>query len=312
VVVKIPKWPFDKFETDTKLLGTRMMATGETMAIGSNFEQALLKAIRSLEIGRYSLHHKQSKERTLDELKNRIIHPDDERIFDIAEMLRRKYSMDRIAKLTGIDEFFIKKIKGIVECEEELAKMKPCDLSSEHLRKLKKLGFADRGIADIMSVKEDEIFNLRKKYNIIPTYKLVDTCAAEFEAVSPYYYSTYDEYDESVVSNNKKVVVIGSGPIRIGQGIEFDYCCVHSVFTLRKQGIEAIVINNNPETVSTDFDISDKLYFEPLTEEDFYNIIEKEKPDGVIFAVRRTNCYKTCEFLYEKEYSYNRHSAKEH
>ncbi len=300
VVVKIPKWPFDKFDSDTKFLGTRMMATGETMAIGSNFEQALLKAIRSLEIGRYSLHHKQSKEKTLDELKNRIIHPDDDRIFDIAEMLRRKYSMDRIAKLTGIDYFFIKKINGIVEREEELAKMKLSDITSEHLRKLKKLGFADKGIADIMSVKEEEIFNLRKKFNIIPTYKLVDTCAAEFEAVSPYYYSTYDEYDESVVSNNKKIVVVGSGPIRIGQGIEFDYCCVHSVFTLRKQGIEAIVINNNPETVSTDFDISDKLYFEPLTEEDFYNIIEKEKPDGVILQFGGQTAIKLANFCTKK------------
>lgn len=300
VVVKIPKWPFDKFDSDTKFLGTRMMATGETMAIGSNFEQALLKAIRSLEIGRFSLHHKQSKEKTLDELKNRIIHPDDDRIFDIAEMLRRKYSMDRIAKLTGIDYFFIKKINGIVDCEEELAKMKLSEITSEHLRKLKKLGFADKGIADIMSVKEEEIFNLRKKFNIIPTYKLVDTCAAEFEAVSPYYYSTYDEYDESVVSNNKKIIVVGSGPIRIGQGIEFDYCCVHSVFTLRKQGIEAIVINNNPETVSTDFDISDKLYFEPLTEEDFYNIIEKEKPDGVILQFGGQTAIKLANFCTKK------------
>jgi len=296
VVVKIPKWPFDKFETDKKLLGTKMMATGETMALGANFETALLKAIRSLEINRYSLHHKQSKERTIAELKNRIIHPDDERIFDIAEMLRRKYRPEKIAELTGIDPFFIKKIKNIVDHEQALEKMQLLDLSSEYLRKLKKLGFADKAIADIMSVEEEEIYNLRKKYNIIPTYKLVDTCAAEFEAVSPYYYSTYDEYDESIVSGNKKIVVVGSGPIRIGQGIEFDYCCVHSVFTLRKHGIEAIVINNNPETVSTDFDISDKLYFEPLTQEDFYNIIEKEKPDGVILQFGGQTAIKLANF----------------
>lgn len=300
VVVKIPKWPFDKFESDKKLLGTRMMATGETMAIGSNFEQALLKAIRSLEIGSFSLRHKPSEQRSLDELKNRITHPDDERIFDIAEMIRRKYSHDKIARITGIDQFFIKKIKGIVDQEELLSKMSLEDLDAEFLKTLKKRGFADKGMAEIMGVKEEEIYNLRKKYNIIPTYKLVDTCAAEFEAVSPYYYSTYDEHDENIISNNKKVVVVGSGPIRIGQGIEFDYCCVHSVFTLRKLGIEAIVINNNPETVSTDFDISDKLYFEPLTEEDFYNIIEKEKPDGVILQFGGQTAIKLANFCTKK------------
>lgn len=300
VVVKIPKWPFDKFESDNKLLGTRMMATGETMAIGANFEQALLKAVRSLEIGSFSLWHAPSEARGMAELKERIIHPDDERIFDIAALLRRKYSFERIAQVTGIDRFFIEKLRGIVEKEEMLTKMRLEDLDENCLRELKKRGFADKGIADLMGVKEEEIFNLRKKYNIIPSYKLVDTCAAEFEAVSPYYYSTYDDFDESVISDNKKVVVVGSGPIRIGQGIEFDYCCVHSVFTLKKQGIEAIVINNNPETVSTDFDISDKLYFEPLAEEDFYNIIEKEKPDGVILQFGGQTAIKLANFCTKK------------
>lgn len=300
VVVKIPKWPFDKFESDNKFLGTRMMATGETMAIGANFEQALLKAVRSLEIGSFSLKHKPSEARSMAELKERVIHPDDERLFDIAELLRRRYSFERIAKVTGIDRFFIEKLRNIVEKEEMLAKMTIDEINEEFLRELKKHGFADKGIADIMGVKEEDIFNLRKKYKIIPSYKLVDTCAAEFEAVSPYYYSTYDEFDESVVSNNKKVVVVGSGPIRIGQGIEFDYCCVHSVFTLKKQGIEAIVINNNPETVSTDFDISDKLYFEPLAEEDFYNIIEREKPDGVILQFGGQTAIKLANFCTKK------------
>ncbi len=300
VVVKIPKWPFDKFETDKKALGTKMMATGETMAIGANFEQALLKAVRSLEVGRFSLVHKQSQKRTLAELKDRIIHPDDERIFDIAEMMRRKYSYDRIAKVTGIDRFFIEKIKYIVDNEEKLTRMSPEMLDKEYLKELKKRGFADKGIAELMGVREETIFELRRQYDIMPTYKLVDTCAAEFEAVSPYYYSTYDEFDESVVSENKKIVVVGSGPIRIGQGIEFDYCCVHSVFELKKQGIEAIVINNNPETVSTDFDISDKLYFEPLTEEDFYNVILKEKPDGVILQFGGQTAIKLANFCTKK------------
>lgn len=299
VVVKIPKWPFDKFYSADRKLGTKMMATGEIMALGSNFEEAFLKGIRSLEIGKYSLEHKPSQKRSLDELKKRINMPDDERIFDLCEMLRRKYRIDKAAEFTGIDRFFISKFKWIVDQEEELKRTKIEDLSKEKLFELKKRGFSDKGIADLMGVSPKDIYNLRKKWNINPVYKMVDTCAAEFEAVSPYYYSTYEKFDEVKVSDRKKVIVIGSGPIRIGQGIEFDYCSVRCVKSLKKLGIETIIINNNPETVSTDFDTSDKLYFEPLTEEDTLNIIEKEKPYGVILQFGGQTAVKLARFFKE-------------
>ena len=183
--------------------------------------------------------------------------------------------------------------------EEDLKQMTFDDLDEETLRRYKKMGFSDKGMADILGVKPPEIYKLRVKYGIIPVYKMVDTCAGEFEAVTPYYYSTYDKEDEVVVSNNKKVIVIGSGPIRIGQGIEFDYCSVHSVLALKRAGVETIIINNNPETVSTDFDTSDKLYFEPLTEEDVLNIVEKERPDGLILQFGGQTAIKLAKFLRE-------------
>ena len=300
VVVKIPKWPFDKFEGADRALGTKMMATGEIMAIGSNFEAAFLKGIRSLEIGKYSLENKKFRELSMRELKKRVMTPDDERMFALAEMLRRDYRLDKISKITGIDPFFINKIKWIVDEEQRLKLSKLDDLDKEWLYKLKKKGFSDKGIADMLKVCPDDIYKLRNIWNINPAYKMVDTCAGEFEALSPYYYSTYEEYDEIEVSNNKKVVVIGSGPIRIGQGIEFDYASVHCVMALRKMGIETIIINNNPETVSTDFNISDKLYFEPLTEEDVLSIIDKEKPDGVILQFGGQTAIKLANFLKEK------------
>lgn len=299
VVVKIPKWPFDKFHNANRKLGTKMMATGEIMAIGSNFEAAFLKGIRSLEIGKYSLIHNQSQNRSLDELKSRVIVPDDERIFDLAEMIRRGYQINKISEITGVDKWFINKIKWIVDEEEKLTKSKIEDLSKEYLYDLKKKGFSDKGIADLMEISPERIYELRKLYNINPVYKMVDTCGGEFDALSPYYYSTYETYDEVEVSNKNKVIVIGSGPIRIGQGIEFDYCSVHSVKALKKMGIETIIINNNPETVSTDFDISDKLYFEPLTEEEVLNIIEKEKPYGVILQFGGQTAIKLSKFLKE-------------
>lgn len=299
VVVKIPKWPFDKFYGANRKLGTKMMATGEIMSLGSNFEEAFLKGIRSLEIGKYSLEHKPSKQRSLEELKKRIHVPDDERIFDLCEMLRREYRVDKIAKLTGIDRFFIDKFKSIVDEEEALKKTKVEDLTKERVLELKKRGFSDKGIAELMKVSPKHIYELRNLWNIQPVYKMVDTCAAEFEAVSPYYYSTYAQYDEVVVSDKKKVIVIGSGPIRIGQGIEFDYCSVRCIKSLEKMGIETIIINNNPETVSTDFDTSDKLYFEPLTEEDTLNIIEKEKPLGVILQFGGQTAVKLASFFEE-------------
>lgn len=299
VVIKIPKWPFDKFHEANKSLGTKMMATGEVMAIGNNFEAALLKGIRSLEIGQYSLEHKNSRKRSIDILKDRVQVPDDERLFDLAEMLRRDYRVDMVSKITGVDPFFVEKIKGIVAEEERLKETKLEDLNEEWLRELKKKGFSDKGIADLIGCSPQNIYKLRNKFNINPVYKMVDTCGGEFEAVSPYYYSTYDKEDEINTSNKKKVMVIGSGPIRIGQGIEFDYCCVHSVLALRRAGIETIMVNNNPETVSTDFDISDKLYFEPLTEEDVLNIVEKENPDGVILQFGGQTAIKLSKFFRE-------------
>ena len=300
VVCKIPKWPFDKFFGADRELGTKMMATGEIMAIGSNLEQALLKGIRSLEIGKYSLDHNKFKELSMKELKERVVAPDDERLFALAEMLRRDYRVEQVAKITGIDIFFINKIKWIVDEEQRLKLSKIDDLDKEWLLNLKKKGFSDKAIADMLNVCPEDINRLRDIWNIKPSYKMVDTCAGEFEALSPYYYSTYDQYDEVVVSDKKKVIVIGSGPIRIGQGIEFDYASVHCVIALKKLGIETIIINNNPETVSTDFNVSDKLYFEPLTEEDVLNIIEKENPDGVILQFGGQTAIKLANFLDEK------------
>ena len=300
VVVKIPKWPFDKFKQANRRLGTKMMATGEIMSIGSNFEAALLKGIRSLEIGKYSLIHKPSEQRTIEELKERVVMPDDERLFDLAEMIRRGYSIDMIEKITGVDKWFLYRIDWIVKQEEKLKTMKIEDISKDYLKTLKKKGFSDKGIADLMKISPEKVYELRSLYNIHAAYKMVDTCGGEFDALSPYYYSTYEEYDEVVVSDKRKIVVLGSGPIRIGQGIEFDYCSVHCIKALRKLGIETIIVNNNPETVSTDFDTSDKLYFEPLTEEEVLNIIEKEKPEGVILQFGGQTAIKLAKFLDEK------------
>ncbi len=299
VVAKIPKWPFDKFAEGKRSLGTKMMATGEVMAIGNSFEAAFLKGIRSLEIGKYSLNHKPSSLRSLEELKIKVQIPDDERMFDLAEMLRRNYRVDMVSKITGMDTFFVEKIKWIVEEEEKLKGISLEEMDEKYLRSLKKKGFSDKGIADLMNCSPTDIYKLRKEWNIKPVYKMVDTCAGEFDAVSPYYYSTYDEYDEAEVSNNKKVMVIGSGPIRIGQGVEFDYCSVHGVLALKKAGIETIIVNNNPETVSTDFNVADKLYFEPLTEEDVLNIIDKEKPDGLILQFGGQTAIKLAKFFKE-------------
>ena len=300
VVLKIPKWPFDKFFNAKRSLGTKMMATGEVMAIGNNFESALLKAVRSLEIKQYSLYLKTAALVSTTEIKARIQTPDDERMFYLAELIRRGYRIDKISELTGIDEFFLNKILNIVEEEEFLRNANLSDLDFNYLKKLKKMGFSDKGIADFLNVNPNDIYNLRVKYNLKAVYKMVDTCGGEFEAVSPYYYSTYDEYDEVKISDKKKILVIGSGPIRIGQGVEFDYCSVHSIFALKKCGIEPIIVNNNPETVSTDFDIADKLYFEPLTEEDVLNIIEKENPNGVILQFGGQTAIKLANFFKEK------------
>ena len=300
VVVKIPKWPFDKFFSADRALGTKMMATGEVMSVGSSFEAAFLKAIRSLEIGRYSLEHENMKELSLEELKKRVISPDDERIFALAEMIRRDYRIEMISRVTGIDGFFLKKIKNIVNMEERLKSLTLDKLSKEFLFELKINGFSDKGIGSLLKTNPEAICSLRGKWSILPSYNMVDTCAGEFEALTPYYYSLYNACDEVRVSDRRKVLVLGSGPIRIGQGIEFDYASVHAVKALRKMDIETIIINNNPETVSTDFDISDKLYFEPITEEDVLNIIEKEKPEGVILQFGGQTAIELAKFLKKK------------
>ncbi len=297
VVVKIPKWPFDKLQTDIRQLGTQMAATGEVMAIGSNFEAALLKAIRSLENTQYTLWSQKHVKMSIVELKEKMDKPSDELLFITAELLRRGYSVAKVNEVTKIDNFFINKILNIVENEELLKRMRLEDLNYDWLKKIKKMGFSDKGISQLMSCEPDAVFNRRIQLGIVPSYKMVDTCSGEFEAVSPYYYSTYEDMDEVTVSDREKIIVIGSGPIRIGQGVEFDYCCVHCVFALKELGIETIIINNNPETVSTDFDISDRLYFEPLTEEDVYSIILKEKPKGVILQFGGQTAIKLAAFI---------------
>ncbi len=301
VIIKIPKWPFDKFGNANRVLGTKMMATGEIMAIGSNFEAAFLKGIRSLELGQYHLQHKKYKKLGINDLKNRVMKADDERIFALAEMLRRDYRLDKIAEITGVDKWFLNKIQGIIKEETRLENSKIEDLDPDWLRSLKRKGFSDKGIGDLVGVSPEDVYKLRSIWNIMPVYHMVDTCAGEFEAVSPYYYSSYETFDEVEVSDRKKVIVLGSGPIRIGQGIEFDYASVHCVRALRNLGIETIIINNNPETVSTDFSTADKLYFEPLTEEDVLNIIDKEKPDGVMLQFGGQTAIKLAKFLSEKK-----------
>jgi len=275
IVVKIPRWPFDKFRTVDRHLGTQMKSTGETMSIGRTFEEALLKGVRSLEIGVVGLDRVQM---TDAEIEEEFIRATDRRLFAIAEAIRRGMSTEKIADLTKWDEFFVRKIKNIVDMENRIKS----NLDTETLRKAKEMGFADETIAELSGKDEKDIRGIRKKEGILPTYKMVDTCAAEFSAATPYFYSTYGKVCESKPSGKKSVVIIGGGPIRIGQGIEFDYSCVHGVMELRREGINAVVINNNPETISTDYDISDRLYFEPLTLEDVMNVIEKEDADGVI------------------------------
>lgn len=282
VVTKIPKWPFDKFVYAEKTLGTRMKATGEVMAISTNLEASLLKAVRSLELGIYSLEVDHIHRLSDKEIKSRVAEISDERLFVVAEALRRGFSMEYIHDITKIDFFFLNKINNIVALEEHIKTLSRDTLDKETLLKAKRMGFADAAIAKWLGISENEVRQLRKQYGIKAVFKMVDTCAAEFEAVSPYYYSTYDQGDDWRPFDKPKVVVLGSGPIRIGQGIEFDYCSVHCVWALREAGYGTVIINNNPETVSTDFDTSDRLYFEPLTAEDVANVLEAEQPLGVV------------------------------
>ena len=279
VVAKIPRWPFDKFQSANRHLGTQMKATGEVMAIGTSIEESLLKAVQSLEIGCLHLTKKDMTPYDPTTLEKRLKNADDERLFLIAEALRNGVSIQKIHEITKIDLFFLAKILHIINIENEV-KEKPKNI--EVLAKAKKYGFSDWEIAQLWSMEEKQVYSLRKENSVIPVYKMVDTCAAEFISTTPYFYSTYGIENESVRSDKKKVIVLGSGPIRIGQGVEFDYATVHSVLALKESGYEAIIINSNPETVSTDFSISDKLYFEPLTRESITSIIDLEKPNGVL------------------------------
>lgn len=280
IVCKIPKWPFDKFYDASRKLGTQMKATGEVMSICNNFEGALMKALRSLEQNTYYLWKEELEELDANELRKRLKNVDDNRPFVIAESLRKGVSMQEIHETTKIDMWFIDKIKHLVEVEERL---KHEELTPGLLKLAKRCEFPDRVIAKLNGKTREEVYYLRKGLNITAAFKTVDTCAAEFDAQTPYFYSVYGgEHEIQPDQATKKVIVFGSGPIRIGQGIEFDYCSVHCVWALKKAGYETIIVNNNPETVSTDFDIADRLYFEPLTPEDVQSIIELEKPDGAI------------------------------
>ena len=279
IVCKFPRLPFDKFPNADRQLGTQMKATGEVMSIGRTFEEAFLKSVRSLEIKVDHIEKKDFKSLTKDELFQKIKDCDDERIFAVAEWLRQDYSMEEIHNLTNIDYWYLNHIQKIIDLEKN---MKENVKDIEVLREIKKAGFADSYIARNWDMKEIDLYNLERTNGITPVYKMVDTCAGEFVSETPYFYSTYEKENESIPSSDKKIIVLGSGPIRIGQGVEFDYATVHCIETLHKEGYEAIIINNNPETVSTDFSISDKLYFEPLTTEDVMHVVDLEKPLGVI------------------------------
>ncbi len=272
VVVKIPRWPFDKFSRSDRRLGTMMKSTGEAMAIGRTFEEALMKAMRSLEVK-----------------TPRAIRPawhlypaTDQRLYALFEAFRRCMSVEELHKETKINRWFLERIRQLVSLEREIENE---ELTAELLLKAKRMGYPDSLIAELRSIKKKDVRSLRKKHSILPSYKIVDSCAGEFEAVTPYYYSTYEKENEAIPEKTRKVIVLGSGPIRIGQGIEFDYCCSHAAFALKELGIKSIMVNNNPETVSTDFDSSDRLYFEPLTFEDVMNIIDNEQPEGVILQL---------------------------
>ena len=298
VVVKMPRLPFDKFIKASRKLTTQMKATGEVMSICTNFEGALMKALRSLEQHVDSLIYENYNDLPTEEIHEMLHRVDDRRIFVIAEALRRGISAEEIHDITKVDIWFIDKINNIVQ-EEKLLRETP-EITKEMMQEAKRMEFPDKVIAQITGRKEKEIKELRYGYGIHASYKIVDTCAAEFEAETPYYYSCFDgESEVEVDENKKKVMVLGSGPIRIGQGIEFDYCSVHSTWTLKNKGYETIIVNNNPETVSTDFDIADRLYFEPLTAEDVESIVNIEKPDGAVVQFGGQTAIKLTEALLE-------------
>ena len=282
VVTKVARFPFDKFSEASNELGTQMKATGEAMSIGRTIEESLLKALRSLETGVCHIHHKKFDEMSTQDMLVYITRGTDDRIYAIAELLRRGIDRSLIYDRTKIDMLFLEKFKNIVRMERRLAEAKG---EKEALYEAKRMGFGDKFIGQLWGMTEREVFELRESFDIKPVYKIIDSCSGEFDRYIPYFYSTYEQENESIVSNRKKIVVLGSGPIRIGQGVEFDYSTVHAIWAIREAGYEAIIINNNPETVSTDYTISDKLYFEPLTVENVMNIIHHEQPEGVIVTL---------------------------
>ena len=298
VVTKMPRFPFDKFSDADNSLSTQMKATGEVMSVGRTFEESLLKAVRSLETGHYHILDSKFDTWTDEELLEYIRTGTDDRIFAIAELLRRDTDEELIIRTTGIDAFFIRKIRNITEEEKRLKASKD---DREELYAAKKMGFSDREAAMLWGYTEKEIFEMRQSFGMTPVYKMIDTCASEFESYVPYFYSTYEDENESLISDRKKIIVLGAGPIRIGQGVEFDYSTVHAVQTIQAAGYEAIIINNNPETVSTDYTCSDKLYFEPLTVEDVMNVIRMEKPEGVIATLGGQTAINLADRLRDRE-----------
>ncbi len=282
VVTKIARFPFDKFSDASNELGTQMKATGEVMSIGRTIEESLLKAVRSLETGVCHIYHKKFDTFTVEELLNYIRKGTDDRLYAIAQLIRKGIDLLIIYNHTKIDMLFLEKFKNIVEMESVVAANKG---DIETLKDAKRMGFSDKYIGQLWGMTESEVFLLRRSKDIFPVYKMIDTCASEFDSYVPYFYSTYEQENESIVSDRKKILVLGSGPIRIGQGVEFDYSTVHAIWTIKDAGYEAIIINNNPETVSTDYTISDKLYFEPLTVEDVMNVVELEHPDGIVVSL---------------------------
>lgn len=297
VVTKIARFPFDKFASASNKLSTQMKATGEVMSIGRTMEESLLKALRSLEIGVCHMYLKKFDSYSNDELLSYIKIGTDDRIFAIAQLMRNGVDIGIICSATKIDMFFLEKFKNIIEFEKVLSENKG-DITT--LYDAKRMGFSDKYISQSWNVKETEIWEMRKQNRIMPVYKMIDTCASEFDSYIPYFYSTYEEENESVITDKKKIIVLGSGPIRIGQGVEFDYSTVHAIMTIKQFGIEAIIINNNPETVSTDYTTSDKLYFEPLTTEDVMNIIELEKPMGVVTSLGGQTAINLAQSLMER------------
>ena len=297
IVTKMPRFPFDKFTDANNTLGTQMKATGEVMSIGRNIEESLLKAIRSLEVGVWHLYMEKFDSYTSAQLLEYIHIGTDDRIYAIAELLRRGEAVERIADATGIDPLFLRKLLNITRMEHEL-KNNPGSLKVMYLAK--RMGFSDKEIARQWGWTELRVYELRQSAGIRPVYKMIDSCASEFDSYIPYFYSTYETENESLLSEKKKIIVLGSGPIRIGQGVEFDYSTVHAVKTIKQAGFEAIIINNNPETVSTDYTCSDKLYFEPLTVEDVMNVIELEKPEGVICTLGGQTAINLAQSLMER------------